>query len=231
MEKAFWQQRWQQGEIGFHLDRVNPNLVAYSEVLALTKGSRVLVPLCGKTLDMLWLAQRGIDVIGVEICEEAVAAFFAESGLSAQRQRVSNFTVWHGGAIRIFCGDFFELEATDCGHFDAVYDRAALVALPPAMRQRYSQRLIEVAPCPLRCLLVTLDYPRAQMDGPPFAVTPEEVRQLFGETVPIRLLADEDVLPAHPHFRERGLTGLRERVYYLGYPYSGTRSTGGAGLL
>ena len=216
MDEGFWQRRWARNEIGFHLNEVNPYLCRHWPELRLTEGGRVLVPLCGKSLDMIWLAQRGHAVLGVELSERAVEDFFREQGLNAELSVQGEFRVYRAGTLEIRCGDFFALSAADVSDCQAVYDRAALIALPDAMRQRYVEHLDKILPPSCRGLLITLDYPQEQMSGPPFAVSDAEVRQSLGPTWQIELLERASVLDERNwKFLQRGLTRLEESCYKL----------------
>jgi len=179
MDPDFWHKRWQEGKIGFHQDAVNRHLLDYWQHLNLAPGATVFVPLCGKSLDMLWLLDRGYRVVGVEINPLAVEAFFVENQLSYRKEQQADFTLWQGNNILIFEGDFFALSASQLGKLDAVFDRAALIALPEPMRRAYATHLRELLLPTTPALLVTLDYPQAEMQGPPFAVSPDEVQRLY----------------------------------------------------
>ncbi|MFZ5654854.1 MAG: thiopurine S-methyltransferase [Pseudomonadota bacterium] len=215
MDPEFWHQRWQNREIGFHLDHPNPRLTQHWDALELPPGSRILVPLCGKSQDLAWLARRGHRVLGVELSPIAVAEFFAEHELQPQRLRRGPFESLAAGDIEILCGDFFALDRNLTGPIDAVYDRAALVALPEPLRRRYAEQIAELVPAGAQLLLVTFDYAQREMPGPPFAVGPEAVRDLYAAQFSIEHLAGADVLDAEPRFRERGLSALREEVFRL----------------
>lgn len=215
MHEEFWQARWAQNEIGFHQPQVNAHLQRHLDRLGLAPGARVLVPLCGKSLDMAWLASQGLRVLGVELAEKAVAAFFSEQGLVPSVTRQGAFVAYAGAGIEILCGDVFALSAEQVADCAGVYDRAALIALPPAMRQRYVAHLPAILPRSCQGLLVTLDYEQSLMDGPPFAVGETEVRALYAPGWQLETLDVQDVLDESPRFRERGLTRLEERVYRL----------------
>ena len=214
MEPAFWQKRWADNQIGFHQAQVNPYLQKYWPRLQLAPASRVLVPLCGKSLDIDWLAASGLRVIGVELAERAVQDFFAERGLEAQVEQRGAFSVHRHGDVELWCGDFFALSAEDVADCVAVYDRAALIALPPPMRRAYVEHLERILPSRCEGLLITLDYDQAQMSGPPFAVADAEVRQLYAGWR-IDTLESLDVLGENWRFLQRGLTRLEESVYRL----------------
>ena len=217
MDEEFWQRRWTRNEIGFHLQEVNPYLRRHWPCLGLASGARVLVPLCGKSLDMAWLADQGFAVLGVELSERAVEDFFAENGLVAEVSANGHFKIYRSGSLEIRCGDFFALSRGDVADCQAIYDRAALIALPESMRQRYVEHLLSVLPQSCCAgLLITLDYPQAQMAGPPFAVGEGEVRRSLNSRWKIELLERADVLDeSNWKFLQRGLTRLEECCYRL----------------
>lgn len=215
MHQEFWQERWDRGEIGFHLKDVNPLLRRHWPALQLAVNSRVLVPLCGKSLDLAWLAAQGLQVLGIELSEKAVQAFFTEHDLLPEVMQQGPFRVYRSESIEIFCGDFFALTAADLRDCRALYDRAALIALPERMRERYVAHLTAILPAHCQALLVTLDYPQQQMDGPPFAVSDELVHQLYEPAWRVERVAEVDALAGNWKFIERGLTRLEERCYRL----------------
>ncbi len=215
MEKEFWLERWQRAEIGFHQDEVNPWLARHWSRIAPGPGGKVFVPLCGKSLDMVWLRKQGHSVIGVEISDIAVQAFFRENGCTPNRVARENFERYETDNLQILCGDFFDLKKADLRDVGAVYDRASLVALPPAMRQRYAKHLIDILPRGAQILLIAFDYKQSEMAGPPFAVSAREIRSLYGSHAEIRLLDQRDALAANPQFRQRGLRRLYENAFFL----------------
>ena len=182
--------------------------------MQLPAGSRVLVPLCGKSLDLLWLRDQGYRVVGVELSRLAVKAFFQEAGLVPQVSSSGALQRYVSGDITLFCGDFFTLTPDDVQDLAAVYDRASLIALPPDMRSRYVRHLAGLAGN-AKGLLVSIDYPQTQMPGPPFAVEQAEVRRLYAGLANVRSLAVFDVLAQNERFRQRGLTRMREQVFQL----------------
>lgn len=215
MTPEFWHARWQAGEIGFHKPEVHLFLAKYWPELGLHGDERVFVPLCGKSLDMLWLAAQGHRVVGVEVSPRAVADFFDENHLSPQRQSVGPFERWASGDLEILQGDFFQLTPELLGPVGAVYDRASLVALPPELRTGYAATFRQWLAPDLPTLLITLDYDQTQMDGPPFAVSADEVRALYGDHCEVTLLQDLDILAEEPRFRAKGLDRLHEMVWRL----------------
>lgn len=215
MEKQFWLERWENRETGFHQEQANPNLIRYWPELGLARGSEVFVPLCGKSLDMRWLQEQGHRVTGVELSDIAVREFFDELGVVPQSARDGRYESREAEDIRLLCGDFFELDSSDLQRVTAVYDRAALVALPPDMRRRYASHLARILPPLTQILLVTFEYPQNEMSGPPFSVSTEEVRGLYRDFADIRLLSQQDMLETNPRFRERGLSRMQEYVWLL----------------
>ncbi len=213
MKKEFWLERWELEQTGFHQDEINPYLRQYWPHQ--DDGSLVFVPLCGKSLDMLWLRKQGLSVLGVELSPIAAQAFFEENGYTAQRVRSGKFECFEADDIRILCGDFFDLCVDDVARVSAVYDRASMVALPPEMRERYVRHLVSILPPGTRILLITFDYPQAEMSGPPFAVSVDEVESLYREYAEVRLLKQVDALPDNPRFVERGLSSMQENVFLL----------------
>lgn len=215
MEPEFWLERWRRGETGWHLDEVNCHLIDLWPRLEMPAGSRVFVPLCGKTLDLLWLASRGHRVLGVELSRLAVEALFAENGLVPRITDEPPFVRFQVDELEVLCGDLFDLTPSHLAGVSAVYDRASLIALPPEQRPNYAAHLDGILPATVPRLLITLEYDQAVMAGPPFSVHAEEVETLFGGRHQISPLAAIDVLDESPRFRARGLKSLWERVYRL----------------
>lgn len=214
MEPAFWHKRWADNQIGFHQAQVNPYLQTYWPALGLAQGSRVLVPLCGKSLDLAWLAGQGHQVLGVELSRRAVEDFFNDHGLVPQVTQQGVFEVWRSGDVELWCGDFFALTAQDVGDCVGLYDRAAVIALPPVMRERYLTLLSRLLPDACKGLMVTLDYDQARLDGPPFSVADDEVRAGFAGWQ-VETLEEREIIQESPKFEQAGITRLIERVYRL----------------
>ena len=179
-------------------------------------GQRVFAPLCGKSLDLLWLRDQGLEVIGVEISELAVRSFFEENGLEPEVVSVNDHDQWRAENITILHANYFDLQPGDLGTIDAVYDRASLIALPPDMRAEYAEKMRELVSIDVPVLLITLDYPCHQMSGPPFPVSRDEVEELYGDHYRIESLTSIDLLSDEPHWREKGLEELTETIYLLG---------------
>ncbi|MFC4273754.1 thiopurine S-methyltransferase [Achromobacter aloeverae] len=215
MEAQFWLDRWREGITGFHQERVTPLLAKYWPGLGVPSGGRVLVPLCGKTLDMAWLAQQGYSVLGVELSPLAVEQFFTGNGLTPSVRATAAGDLYSAGNIEILCGDIFALDAQALAGCAGVYDRAALIALPPEMRKRYAAHVYASLPTGARGLLITLDYEQDQMPGPPFSVGDAEVQALYEGHTQVRQLDRRAMLDKEPKFAERGLTWLDTLVYAL----------------
>jgi thiopurine S-methyltransferase len=203
MEPDFWHKKWESNVIGFHKEEPNPLLVSNIEALVLSKGSRVFVPLCGKTLDIAWLLSQGHRVVGIELSVIAVNQLFESLQLEPTIIQKGKLTHYSADSIDIYVGNIFDLTKTDLGIVDAIYDRAAFVALPLEMRMRYSQHLIAITNSAPQ-LLVTFEYDQAVMNGPPFATTNLEINQHYQNVYDLTLLTTEVV--------EGGLKGQFEAV-------------------
>ena len=190
-EKAAWLRRWDEGRIGFHQDAVNPLLVDHWPSIVPSTDCRVLVPLCGKTSDMLWLADRGHSVVGVELSELACRAFFEENELSFEiesRGEVQAFVGRGAGSgIELLCGDFFALEAAEVGLFSAWFDRAAIVALPPDLWSRYADTLKRLLSPGAAGFMLTFAYPQEERKGPPYSVPFDSVVAQFDRDFEVEL--------------------------------------------
>ncbi|MGF6667240.1 thiopurine S-methyltransferase [Pseudomonas monsensis] len=213
MQPEFWHKKWASNQIGFHLSEVNPYLQRHWPELSIPATARVLVPLCGKSLDLAWLAGRGHQVLGVELSEKAIEDFFNEHQIQPQISEKGAFKVYRSDAIELWCGDFFALTASDVADCVAFYDRAALIALPAPMRERYAAHLQQILPQGVQGVLITLDYDQAQIPGPPFAVGDDEVKRLLGDRWQVQALEERDVLGESWKFLQAGVTRLEERVY------------------
>lgn len=209
MEKSFWRERWAAGQIGFHLVDVNPMLERFWPGVA-TEGGRVLVPLCGKSVDLTWLAQRGQEVVGVEFVAQAADEYFVERGVEASRKEVEGFTVLRGGGVSIAVADFFRVHSGVTGISDTVYDRAAWMAIAPEDRRKYTQQIRALVRPGARLLLVNFLHDTGT--GPPFSIENDEVRATW-EGFSLELRFERDALDDDPVVRARGGTRLREQVW------------------
>lgn len=215
MDATFWQQRWYEGRIGFHQERVTPLLEQHWAAAGVPTSGQVFVPLAGKSLDLLWLAGRGHRVLGVELSQLAIEQFFTEHGL-VPTLRDSEYGIHYvAGEIELICGDAFALDDDALANCTGVYDRAALIALPPRMRQRYAAELYSRLPTGCRGLLITLEYPQHEKGGPPFPVQEDEVRALYARDWTVDLLERCDILATQPGFVAEGVTSLQTVAYRL----------------
>ena len=197
MNAEFWHSRWQEKRIGFNQSAVNPLLMKYFKRLKLPAGSRVFVPLCGKSIDMAWLAAQGYNVVGVELVETAIQAFFTEQNISyIVRQHADNPAIkyyqgqFSGQTITLWVADIFALTAEDIGSVNAIYDKAALIALPADIRVKYSAQMCHLSVNAPQ-FIITLTYDQSKKEGPPFSVSSEQIQQYYGNSYQITELASE----------------------------------------
>ena len=192
MDANFWHQKWEKNEIAFHQSEANPLLVEYFDALSLPKGSRVFIPLCGKTRDIAWLLTQGYRVAGAELSKIAIEQLFNELGIKPEIIKIDELEHYRAPNIDIFVGDIFELSPNLLGPVDAIYDRAALVALPAGMRDQYTRHLMQITDEAPQ-LLISYTYDQTAIDGPPFSITNEEVYRHYVGSYQIRQLASVDV--------------------------------------
>lgn len=197
MNAEFWHSRWQEKRIGFNQSAVNPLLINYFKQLNLPAGSRVFVPLCGKSIDMAWLAAQGYDVVGVELVETAVQEFFTEQNISPTvHQHADNPAIKYyqgqlsGQIITLWVADIFALSSDHIGSVNAVYDKAALIALPADMRVQYSAQMYQLSANAPQ-FIITLTYDQSKKAGPPFSISSEQIQQYYGDNYHISELTSE----------------------------------------
>lgn len=215
MHPDFWHQRWRDNQIGFHQDAPAPLLLKHWPALDLPAGTRVFVPLAGKTQDMTWLAAQGHRVFGVELSQLAVEQFFAEHAITPDIHTSRYGIHYCAQNIELVCGDVFALDKAALADCTAVYDRAALIALPLHIRRRYVQHLYSHLPTGCRGLLITLEYRQSEKAGPPFSVPETEVRALYSRDWQLMALERLDILASQPRFIEEGVSALETVVYTL----------------
>lgn len=221
MDAEYWLQRWRDGRTGWHQDSVMPLLEKHWPAIGIPRGATVLVPLCGKSLDMLWLASQGLHVLGVELSPLAIKAFLEDNHLGARQEPIPGGTLHHvskaagDGSIRIINGDIFQVAASTLRECDAVYDRAATIALPAPLRRRFAKEVYAKLSARTRGLLIVLDYPPHEKDGPPFPVDDTEVHGLFEPQWSVRELERRDILASQPGFQQDGVSSLHTAVYQL----------------
>ncbi|MBS0149961.1 MAG: thiopurine S-methyltransferase [Nitrospira sp.] len=192
MDAHFWHNRWETKQTGWHERAVNPLLITHFPSLHVPPSGRVFIPLCGKSLDLGWLLSQGYAVAGAELSELAVTQLFAELGIETHISDVGKHKLFHGEKIDIYVGDLFDLSREILGPIDAVYDRAALVALPEPMRERYTGHLKAITGLAPQ-LIIGYEYDQAVVPGPPFSVSPDELHRHYGDTYALTALARVDV--------------------------------------
>ncbi|HHK8519247.1 TPA: thiopurine S-methyltransferase [Vibrio parahaemolyticus] len=211
-DQEFWHSKWASNQIGFHLEDVNPLLPACWHHANPKREDKVLVPLCGKSEDLVWLATKHDSVEGVELSQIAVRSFFAEHFYTPTVTPISGMhELYQFDELSIYTGDFYTAPVSQA---DIVYDRAALVALPQDMREEYVARLKLLLNPGGRILLVTLNYPQEEMAGPPFSVPLEEIQQLFAG-YKVTCLNVDQADEHHPKIAKKGLSRFSEEVYLI----------------
>lgn len=214
-DQSYWQDKWKKQDIRFNQQKPNPYLTDYFEILNLPKKSRIFVPLCGKSIDMLWLAQQGFHVIGCEFSQIACEQFFTENNLSYVQKKTDDFSLYENEQITLYCGDFFKLTEAYIFDIAAVYDRAALIALPEADRIRYSKHLLSLLSLHAQILLITIEYQPASVQGPPFSIKPTEIQSLYlGQCDMIR---QKTILNTHvsDHLKAKGIEQSNDYVFHM----------------
>ena len=208
MKLKDWLDRWREGNIGWHQNEGNKGLQQYWPKLP--NSSRVLVPLCGKTVDMAWLNRKGMDVTGVEISATAAKTFFEEQGLEYECLDKDSFTIYRAKstALTIYCGNYFEFVSSP---FDALYDRASLIALGSTLRPHYIRHTKSLLKHNAKKLVITLEYDQRKVDGPPFSVTSHEVNSYWPRLSRIKEAEALDTCP--PKFKASGITSVTEVLW------------------
>lgn len=187
MDTHFWLHKWEQNDIAFHEHEANPLLVKHVKSLSLAKGSRIFLPLCGKTLDIAWLLSQGYAIVGAELSEKAIEKLFVDLGVKPNISGAGDVKHYSDKNIDIFVGNIFDLSRTQLGPVDAVYDRAALVALPEEMRNRYTAHLTSLTNTSPQ-LLLCFEYDQCVMPGPPFSISSEEVNKHYSDIYDVKIL-------------------------------------------
>ena len=215
MQPDFWLDRWRTAQIGFHQAAVDRHLRAYWPQLLLPANSPVFVPLCGKSLDLLWLRERDHSVKGVELSPVALESFCMEHGIPATRRVLSDFDVYEAEGLTLYRGDFFKLTRALLGSVSAVYDRAALISWTPDARESYVKHLTSLTSPGTQTLLIAVEYPPEQMSGPPFPLGHDAIENLYADRYSIEELGRHEILELEPRLKARGLTELREVCYRM----------------
>jgi len=193
MDPEFWQQRWRDGQIGFHQDEPNALMVQHFTAAFAKAGDRVFVPLCGKTRDIDWLMKQGFRVAGAELSALAVEQLFDDLNVEPEMTELGDLTRYRGSGIDIFVGDIFDLSAETLGSVDVIYDRAAFVALPEDLRPKYAAHLMKITEATDQ-FLIGFEYDQAALKGPPFATPSEEIHRCYGAGYTPTRIASADVV-------------------------------------
>jgi thiopurine S-methyltransferase len=215
VQPDFWLDRWRTAQIGFHQAAVDRHLRAYWPLLKLPANTPVFVPLCGKSLDLLWLRERGHSVQGVELSPVALESFCMEHGIPAMRRVLGDFDVYEVEGLTLYRGDFFKLTRARLGPAAAVYDRAALISWTPDARAAYVKHLKSLTSPGTQTLLIAVEYPPEQMSGPPFPLSRDTIESLYADHYSIEELGRHEILELEPRLKARGLTELREVCYRM----------------
>lgn len=186
MDAQFWINAWNEGRTNFHQEKYHEKLTEYFPTLNPKEGQKVLVPLCGKSKDLLWLHELKLNVHGVELHTQAVEDFFKENNLPFKKTEDQDFAHYSHKNIVISCGDFFKLNSNQT--YDYVYDRASLVALPPEMRKDYAQVIKRSLKVGGKYLLIAYEYDQSKLEGPPFSVVANEIHELYQDQFSIKLM-------------------------------------------
>ncbi len=214
-DNALWQQCWRDNDIDFHQKTVNSALIRFWAALGILPDARIFVPLCGKSLDLLWLAAQGHSVVGVELSPIAVRAFFKAARMQPARRKQGKFTLWQSGRIDILCGDLFDLTASDLGNVAAIFDRAALTALPEDIRHAYLAQLRKIVPAACKILLLTTEEPEAgETEDQPFAIA-EEISSLYARAYDIDLSHVESLFEADADPLIKELVRIEHKAYLM----------------
>lgn len=214
MEPDFWLKKWEDGQTGFHKTDVNPLLIKYLPHLQLEKGQSIVLPLCGKSIDLQYLHTLGYSVTGIELSPLAIEAFWKSQGSSPMTRDELGFPISYVGSLSLIQADLFRLHPSDLGPVHAVFDRAALIAMPRSMRSAYVSQIKTLAQgAPI--LLITLTYAENEMQGPPFSVSNDEVSALFEPDYIVECLESQEVISLNEGLRQRGLRQLIETVWLL----------------
>ena len=216
MEARFWKERWEQDQLGWQQTEFNAELVREWPGLGVDASAAVFIPLCGKSLDMHWLRERGHPIVGCELSPVACRDFFTEAAIPVTPEPDGARVLYKAGDYRLICGDFFNLTLGDLEGVGGVFDRAALIALPPEMRARYAEHMTRILPATVEILLLTLEYDQSVVSGPPHSVPTDEVEALFGRDFALRrLFCTEPSKPEQPRFEAAGLEFWQEAAWQI----------------
>ncbi|MGE3920412.1 MAG: thiopurine S-methyltransferase [Gammaproteobacteria bacterium] len=215
MEQSFWLEKWKIHDTKFDQGQPNPHLIQYLSSLNLKNNARVFVPLCGKSIDMLWLKNKGFQIVGVELSSIACESFFNVHQIPFKKLETNRLIQYDAENITLYATDFFDISNKEIGHIDAIYDRAALIALPERLRKNYTNHLRNIINENTKILLISSTYNQNEMAGPPFSVSEHEVLSLFKHFGEVKKLYDQEAKLIPEHLKEKGLTQASEQVYFI----------------
>ena len=215
-QRVNWHEYWSRSEKpGFHEEKVNKYLEKYLDRFRLERGAGIFVPLCGKAVDMAWLAQRGFNVTGVELSETAVRSFYDESGIDFEIEQRGPFKLFRSEHVTIYNGNFIDLTAADLTDCKMVYDRASMVAIEAENRASYCAHMLRIMPSAVPMLVIVLEYDQQVMTGPPFSVVVAEVRSYYSQQYQLIELESEELIEKEPRWRQNGLDSFRDTALML----------------
>ncbi len=211
-----WKERWINGKTGWHGSEVNSNLIKHIHSIEPLNNAKILVPLCGKSLDMEWLAAKGASVVGVDLVREPLEQIFQDRNSVVQEDSIQGIAKLSDETLTVFHANIFDFNLDIDGPFDIIYDRAALVALSPENRERYVNHSLELLKPNGRILLITYDAPKKDLEGPPFPVRKNSVPTLFSAASQCTLLNQYTVTSdEEPRLKERNLDWSRTEVWLI----------------
>ena len=193
-----WLKRWEEGRISFHEGSPNDLLIKHFSSFKL--GPTCLVPLCGKAVDMFWLAEQGQKVTGVELSEIAIRQFYEEHPTSMEMN------------LQLHHSDFFKFTSPQT--FSWIYDRAALIALPEMTRKTYVAHQKTMLQDIASIILLSVEYASTELKGPPFSVSDNEVYALYSFAKNIHAIESRDPINSTPHLRHQ-LQWIRETLWKI----------------
>lgn len=215
MEKDFWLTKWNTNDIGFHQEIVNPDLINYFNALDLKNGDPIFVPLCGKSLDVVWLADQGYPILGVDLSELAANDFFTHLKVTPIITTEGAFKKFHYKNITILCGDFFELTTQQLSSIKGVYDCKALIALPEEMRKRYAKHLSTCLSTDTKILLLSMESPDVVKSRPPFPVSQDEIKSLYHHDFNVQQIVHEKLTTLPENLIKKGYQEVIKTIYCL----------------
>ena len=219
MELSFWQSKWEKGQTGFHMEKVYPPLMQHIDSIPLPEDANILVPLCGKSHDLYWLRNQGYNVIGVEVSPIALKHIRDQNSEPFSHYQKGSFKIFKCSRLQLWQGDFMKLKLSWLPSIHLVYDKAALIALPPLQRVYYAHKVEQILSSGHgRLFQQTFEYEQTEMEGPPFSVPQSELEDHYGPNFNIELLMEKDAPELLERFQKRGMKSyLEEKIFHI-YP-------------